>query len=101
MLFQTRVLHLIETRPRQTWKKFRANRRGLYEDVQAAVKAALKHEDQLQQKGTLNDYEIEELIYNDLAPRDVMPDPNPLNERRQEMIYEWAIDPPESRTATT
>ena len=99
-LFKTRMLHLMETEPQRTWKKFVQNRSKLYQEVTDRVDKALKYEESLQERN-LPPGGLSELVQNFVAPLDIPTSDNPLSEDKQSQIWEWATDPPEQRTATT
>jgi len=99
-LFRTRVLHLALTEPESTWNKFVQDRKKLFDEANQRVHLGLVYGENLRKNRGLASDQVDELIYNHVAPRDVPEAKNQLSEEKLLQIEEWSEDPPESKTAT-
>lgn len=100
-LFRTRVEFLALTEPKQTWKLFVQNRKKLLREVEDRVDAALKYGDRLRNNPRLAPDQVDELVYNHVAPREVPEAREQLSEEKLLRLWEWASAPYEKKTETT
>ena len=94
-LFRTRVRYLLNSHPMEIGRMFQEDRTELFREIEQATQRAVRHWKDLEKQGRLGPDQIQEIVYQMIAPTDADPeDPLPLELENE--ILEWAENPPEA-----